>query len=47
MLLDSAQNIIIDEAQRIQSVGMPIKRVIDLEPSTRLFVTGSSTLDLA
>ena len=47
MLLDSAQNIIIDEAQRIQSVGMSIKRVIDLESFTRLFVTGSSTLDLA
>ena len=29
------------------SVGMLIKRVIDLESSTRLFVTGSSSLDLA
>ena len=47
MLLDSAKNIIIDEAQRIPSVGMLIKRVIDLESSTRLFVTGSSSLDLA
>lgn len=47
MLLDSAKNIIIDEAQHIPSVGMLIKRVIDLESSTRQFVTGSSSLDLA
>ena len=47
MLLGSANNIVIDEAQRIPSVGLLIKRLIDLESPTRVFVTGSSSLDLA
>lgn len=47
MLLGSADNLIIDEGQRIPSVGLLIKRLVDLDSSARLFVTGSSSLDLA
>ncbi len=47
LLLAGTENIVIDEAQRIPSFGLIIKRLVDLNSSTRIFATGSSTLDLA
>lgn len=39
--------IVIDEAQRVPSIGMLIKKIVDLQTQCRLIVTGSSSLDLA
>ena len=41
------QYIVIDEAQRIQNVGVNLKIIIDQIPSVQLFATGSSSFDLA
>lgn len=38
--------IIIDEAQRVQNIGMTLKRIIDNIPNVQLLVTGSSSLEL-
>lgn len=38
---------IIDEAQQIDSIGLLLKRLVDLELNCRIFATGSSSLDLA
>ena len=39
--------IVIDEAQRIPSIGLLVKRFVDLKTDCQLIVTGSSSLDLA
>ena len=39
--------IVIDEAQRIQNVGVNLKIIIDQIPGVQLFATGSSSFDLA
>lgn len=46
-ILTSGKIIVIDEAQRIPSVALLIKRLVDLQTPTRILVTGSSSLDLA
>jgi predicted AAA+ superfamily ATPase len=39
--------VIIDEAQRVENVGITIKLIHDTYPVVKLLVTGSSSLDLA
>ncbi len=39
--------VIIDEAQRVENIGISIKLLHDTYPDVRLLVTGSSSLDLA
>lgn len=39
--------VIIDEAQRIQNIGLKAKLITDNFPDVQLFLTGSSSLDLA
>lgn len=39
--------ILIDEAQRIPNIGLSLKIIIDKFPDKKIFVTGSSSLDLA
>ena len=41
------KNIIIDEAQRIKNIGLKLKLITDSVPDVKLFVSGSSSLDLA
>lgn len=38
---------VIDEAQRVDSIGLLLKRLVDLELDCQIFATGSSSLDLA
>ena len=38
---------VIDEAQRIDSIGLLLKRLVDLQLDCRIMATGSSSLDLA
>ncbi len=45
--LADADTIIIDEAQRVPNIGLIIKRLVDANTGTRIFVTGSSALNLA
>lgn len=46
-LIGSKQTLVIDEAQRIQDIGLTLKMVVDHFPKVQLLVTGSSSLDLA
>lgn len=46
-ILAGHQVLVVDEAQRIPDVGLMLKMVTDHFPEIQLFVTGSSTLDLA
>ena len=46
-LIANYEFIVIDEAQRIPSIGLLIKRFVDLKTDCQLIVTGSSSLDLA
>lgn len=39
--------VIIDEAQRIDEIGLKLKILVDSQPDLQLLVTGSSSLDLA
>lgn len=39
--------VIIDEAQRIEEIGLKLKILVDSQPDLQLLVTGSSALDLA
>ncbi|MEM1219402.1 MAG: ATP-binding protein [Bacteroidota bacterium] len=41
------QMLILDEAQRIDEIGLVLKRLIDAAPGIPILVTGSSALDLA
>lgn len=47
ILLSGLDVLVIDEAQRIQGIGMLLKRLEDNKPSCRIFATGSSSLELA
>lgn len=47
LLISDYQYIVIDEAQKIPSIGLLIKRFVDLKTECQLIVTGSSSLDLA
>jgi len=46
MLLSSNRIILIDEAQRVEGIGMTLKLITDNFPDKQLLVTGSSSLDL-
>ncbi|WP_420459308.1 ATP-binding protein [Neolewinella sp.] len=39
--------VVIDEAQRIDEIGLKLKILIDTQPETQLLVTGSSSLELS
>lgn len=45
-MIGDHKTIVIDEAQRIQEVGMALKLIHDNRPDVKLLVTGSSSLDL-
>lgn len=47
ILLSGLDVLVIDEAQRIQGIGMLLKRLEDSKPSCRIFATSSSSLELA
>jgi predicted AAA+ superfamily ATPase len=46
-IIGKSEIVIIDEAQRIKDVGITLKLITDHFPGIRLFVSGSSSLDLA
>lgn len=46
-LLYNQEVLVIDEAQRIPSIGMLLKRMVDLQIGCRIIATGSSSLELA
>ena len=46
MLIGSNRIILIDEAQRVDNIGMTLKRITDNFPDVQLLVTGSSSLEL-
>jgi predicted AAA+ superfamily ATPase len=46
-VIGSAKIVVIDEAQRIQDIGLKLKLITDQIRSVKLVVTGSSSLDLA
>ena len=46
-ILGDAETIVFDEAQRIPSVGLVIKMIVDNHPEKNIMVTGSSVLELA
>lgn len=46
-ILGSCNLLIIDEAQRIENIGVTVKMVIDAHPDVQVIVTGSSSLELA
>jgi hypothetical protein len=45
-LLGNNKVIMIDEGQRLNDIGMTVKRIIDNYPDVQVMVTGSSSLDL-
>ena len=47
VLLAGLDVLIIDEAQRIPSVGLLLKRIVDARTDCRIIATGSSSLELA
>ncbi len=46
-LIGDAQRVIIDEAQRIQNIGLTLKLIHDQIPGVKVIATGSSSFDLA
>ena len=46
-LFGAAKYIVIDEAQRVENIGLTLKIITDQMPDVQLFVSGSSSLDLA
>ena len=46
-LIGSAKLLIIDEAQRVNNIGLTLKLIVDSIPSVKVIVTGSSSFDLA
>lgn len=46
-LLNKYQYVVIDEAQRIENVGLQLKLITDNMPNIQLLVTGSSALEIA
>lgn len=47
LLLDGKTTLIIDEAQRIQNIGLYIKIIVDNLPKVKVIATGSSSFELA
>lgn len=47
IFLSTADTIVIDEAQRVPSIGLITKMLVDANVKTKLFLTGSSSFDLA
>lgn len=45
--LGNTQTLVIDEAQRIQNIGLTIKIIIDQLPEVKVIATGSSSFELA
>jgi predicted AAA+ superfamily ATPase len=45
--IGNAELVIIDEAQRVENIGITLKLIHDTYPEIKLLVTGSSSLDLA
>ena len=46
-LIGEARLVVIDEAQRVENVGLAMKLLVDNYPDLQLLVTGSSSLELA
>ena len=46
-LIGISKLLVIDEAQRIQNIGLSLKLIIDQIPNVKLIATGSSSFDLA
>ncbi len=46
MLIGSNRIVMIDEAQRVENIGLTLKRITDNFPDVQLLVTGSSSLEL-
>jgi len=46
-LVDSHPFVFIDEAQRVENIGLTLKMLADLKLNTQIVVTGSSSLELA
>ncbi len=46
LLIGSNRIVMIDEAQRVENIGMTLKRIIDNFPDVQLLVTGSSSFEL-
>ncbi|EKD99423.1 MAG: hypothetical protein ACD_22C00257G0003 [uncultured bacterium] len=46
-LIEKYEVLAVDEAQRIPNIGLALKIIIDKFPQKKVFVTGSSSLDLA
>ncbi|MDD5675448.1 MAG: ATP-binding protein [Chitinivibrionales bacterium] len=46
-IIGNSPLVIIDEAQRIENIGLVLKLCVDNFPQTQMLVTGSSTLELA
>lgn len=47
VLLNGADTIVIDEAQRVPNIGLIVKMLVDANEKTKIFLTGSSSLELA
>lgn len=46
LLISNKQVVVIDEAQRVENIGLTLKLLVDNFPQKQLLVTGSSALDL-
>ena len=46
-LIGNHEVVVIDEAQRVNNIGLTLKIIADMKLSTQVLVTGSSSLDLA
>lgn len=46
-MIGTFRQIIIDEAQRIENIGLTVKQIVDNFPSIQVLVTGSSSLEIA
>ncbi|MGY6521328.1 MAG: AAA family ATPase, partial [Mongoliitalea sp.] len=46
-LIGKAKTVVIDEAQRIQNIGICIKIIVDNFPDVKVFATGSSAFELS
>jgi uncharacterized protein len=47
MIIGKHRVVFVDEAQRVKNIGLTLKLIIDEMPEVRLFVTGSSSFELA
>lgn len=46
LLINNKSMVVIDEAQRVENIGLTLKVIVDNFPNIQLLVTGSSALDL-